>query len=268
MISYDIHVHTHFSDCAARDAHIDDYVPEAHRLGIELIGFADHAWDSSVKGASPWYGKQDFDRLTARKKEYTSMLPVRVLFGAESEYAGGVLALTERGRALTDYVIVPHSHTHMRGLVIPEGDAADPKRHAEYLANSFVSLCGHRDRGLFFGIAHPMYPVGKSYEQIEEIYSYITDDMLAECAKAAKSSDVLLEFNLSCCASARGKNGTSCYKRFFDISREAGNSFFMGSDAHSPREFIALHAQRDGLVKEYGLSETDFTAAKLRIQSE
>ena len=67
MRLYDLHVHTALSACAARDACIAEYCADARESGLPVIGFADHAWDKAVAGASPWYAPQDYERLLARR---------------------------------------------------------------------------------------------------------------------------------------------------------------------------------------------------------
>ena len=69
MKLYDLHVHTGLSSCADPGANITDYCAAAAENGLEIIGFADHAWDKAIAGASPWYAPQDYERLSARKAE-------------------------------------------------------------------------------------------------------------------------------------------------------------------------------------------------------
>lgn len=260
MITHDLHIHTHLSDCADRQAFIADYIARAKELGLTTIGFADHAWDDKVDGASPWYKKQPFSRLASRKRELdgidTNGIDVR--FGAEGEYANFLLGMTDAVFEHVDYVIVPHSHTHMVGFVLPEDYNNDPKNHAKYLAESFISLCRHDIKDRFFGIAHPMSPIGKNAAQTEEIYSFISDAMLNECASAAKESDVLLEANLSILKNIPPEaNESFCLHRFFDACKRAGCKFFLGSDAHNIASLIR-HTESDTLLSYVGLSEDDF----------
>ena len=98
MLLYDLHTHTFLSDCASKtEANPADYVKAAEQNGLTAIGFADHAWDSDIEGASPWYKKQPFERLnTTRELLKERETTIKVLFGAETEYANGVLGVGER----------------------------------------------------------------------------------------------------------------------------------------------------------------------------
>ena len=257
-MKYDLHVHTHLSSCAARDAFIKDYVAEAKRIGLGLIGFSDHAWDAGVPGCSEWYRPQGYERLEARRAEAegldTGGLEVR--FGAEGEFARLVLGITDEAKRFVDYIIVPNSHTHMHGFVISARDAADPKKHADYLCESFIALCRHERRDLFCGIAHPMFPVASSEELREAVYANITDRQLEDCAKAAKKAGLFLEVNYSSFASIPPeKHGADCYFRFFRACVEQGCDFFTGSDTHSVPRLAERTETREKLLADLCINE-------------
>ncbi len=266
MINYDIHIHTHLSSCGSRDAFISDYISAAKQSGLSLVGFADHAWDSTVDGASDWYKPQNYKRLAERKKEIENIEGIKVVLGAEGEFANFLLGLGEEGRQYVDYVIVPHSHTHMRGFVIPEDCAGNPEKHADFLIKSFLSICGHEKRGMLFGLAHPMYPIGDSAEYAEAVYSYISDNSLDECAYAAKEANLAVEANLSVLKGIPPEAGNEfCYRRFFEACKRAGCEFFLGSDAHGISAFTARHSEKEEAIYKIGLEEKDFTAALRHI---
>ncbi|MBQ4316879.1 MAG: PHP domain-containing protein, partial [Clostridia bacterium] len=265
MIKHDIHVHTHLSSCASRDAFINGYIQNAKEIGLSIIGFADHAWDETVSGASEWYKAQPVSRLLSRKEEIKNIEvgDLKVIFGAEGEYANVLLGISENACEFVDYLIIPHSHTHMRGFVLPTDCIGNPEKHANYLVNSFISLCLHQNRDLFFGIAHPMSPVGMTIENIEIVYSFITDSMLDECASAAKESGIFLEANLSTINKIPPEARENlCIKRFYDSCKRAGCNFYLGSDAHNVQTHKYLHDNRDVFIKAFGLDSTDFTVAQ------
>lgn len=267
MTNYDIHIHTHLSSCGDRNAFISDYASSARALGLTLIGFSDHAWDETIPGASPWYQPQGYQRLISRRAEAKSECRdgLTVKLGAEGEFANFVLGLGESGAELVDYVIVPHSHTHMKGFVLPSS-CDTPEKHADYLIRSFIALCESPKRELFFGIAHPFLPVGQSEEGTEAILSHISQRELEECALSAKQASLFLELNLS--AFARVPESSidgNCYSRVIRTFASSGANMFLGSDAHSPKAFSALHSRREEIISELGISEDVFKAAEHRI---
>lgn len=268
MIKHDIHVHTHLSACAHRDAFISGYIAEAKRIGLTTVGFADHAWDEAVSGASDWYKPQTFSRLESRKSEIKTIDTdgLKVLFGAEGEFANFLLGIGEDARQYVDYIIVPHSHTHMKGFVMPSEYSGDAKAHAKFLTDSFIALCSHKDKNLFVGIAHPMWPVGASIEYIKQIFDNISDSTLDECAQAAKESELMLEVNLSSLKSIPPEYGEEfCIRRFFEACKRADCEFFMGSDAHRVTALAEYHETQSRVINIIGMEESSFTAAERRI---
>lgn len=260
MIKHDIHIHTHLSSCGDRFAFMADYIQAAKQLGLETIGFSDHAWDDNIKGASDWYAPQTFKRLANRYEEIKKIdaLGIKILLGAEGEFANMLLGISKEALNFVDYILVPHSHTHMKGFVLPD-ECDTPEKHGKYLIDSFISLCGHEKRNLFFGIVHPMCPIGKKCWETNEIYSYISDNALLECAQAAKEADVALELNLSCIKHLTTDNNEEiAYKRFFDACKKVGCKFFLGSDAHSIGAFKSLHENPEEAIGLMGLSEDNF----------
>ncbi len=270
MVNYDLHIHTHLSACASREAFMADYIKTARELGLDLIGFADHAWDSTVEGASPWYAPQSYQRLLARRNELreTDTAGIKVLLGAEGEYAQGLLAAGEGACEFVDYILIPHSHTHMKGFVLPTDCIGNPEKHAAYLVNSFISLCNHKSRDLFFGIVHPMTPCGEAEEYKAKIYSFIIDSMLEECALAAKENGVFLEVNLAEFKKIPPEGlAEHCYQRFYKACLGAGCDFFLGSDAHGIKALTENHSVKERVIQSLGLTESGFKTAKHRIQN-
>lgn len=123
-IKHDVHTHTTLSRCCYDpEATIGSYVRRAAELGHKVFGLSNHLWDEKVPGASSFYknqmisyGLQQLDCIPA------DTCGVKVLNGTETDYfyttdTLGMLAETAKQ---FDYVLVPHSHTHMRNLVMAD----------------------------------------------------------------------------------------------------------------------------------------------------
>lgn len=147
-ITHDLHNHTLFSSCCYDPAAtMKAFVDKAYELGHTVIGISNHLWDEKVPGASGWYKGQTIDYGFEGKYAIPEDTHgVRVLFGTECEYCGlsDTLGMTAETAARFDYVLIPHTHTHMKNFVIAEN--ADVKAfRAEYIAKieaSFPEL-GH-----------------------------------------------------------------------------------------------------------------------------
>ena len=124
-IHHDIHTHTFTSSCCdAVDATPENYIRKAAELGHTTFGFSNHLWDESVDGASSFYRPQSFAHILPEKDQIRALdnCGMKILFGAEVEYRGmcDILALRAANASVLDYVLIPHTHTHMRGFIIPE----------------------------------------------------------------------------------------------------------------------------------------------------
>ena len=118
----DIHTHNIYSNCCNDPkASTLAYIKKAEELGTRVFGLSNHIWDERVKGASSWYRHQTIARAE-EAKAYFSKAPhsMRVLFGLESEYYACYdrLGISEEGADRFDYILIPHSHIHMRNYVM------------------------------------------------------------------------------------------------------------------------------------------------------
>lgn len=119
----DMHTHTFISACSSDEtANAQNFLDKAAEVGIQVLGITDHCWDAKMPGASGWYAKQDI----AWVKQIEKQLPVdthgiKFYIGIESEYCGmsDHLGISAEGAAQFDYVLIPHTHTHMKKFVMP-----------------------------------------------------------------------------------------------------------------------------------------------------
>lgn len=232
----DLHVHTKLSLCANRNAEAADYIKAAAENNIETIGFSDHYWDETVfhPNLIGFYQQQNTEHVLQLKHELETIdhCGVNVLFGCETEFAGHTLGISEEKTKLFDYIIVPHSHTHMYGFVLPE-DMVAPADHARYLVESFLEVANHPiAKECIYGIVHPFNPVGKNSDDSIEILKNISNEDYIKCAKAAKNNSVKIELNSSSLVN-QPESLMNEYKRFFKICYNEGCEFFAGSDKHS-----------------------------------
>lgn len=266
---YDLHVHTNLSDCAARDAFFEQYLAIAEEKHQTLLGFSDHSWSERIPGATPFYQKQPYSRLKARKEELDAYLQehptdVRVLVGAEGEFANFLLGLDEEAAEIADYIIVPHDHVHMKGFVVPDGLNAE--QIASYLLKSFEALCKHPKRNLFTALCHPMIPCCHPWEYTNEVYRFLTDRQLEDALIGAKEAGLWIELNLCEFVSvpeAEWKNYE--YVRFFRAAKKVGNILYYGSDSHAHKSYKQRIDAAPKVLELLGLTDADFAEAERLI---
>lgn len=266
---YDLHVHTNLSDCAKRDAFPEKYIAKAIERKQTVLGFSDHSWAEGIAGASPWYQKQPYTRLKARKEQLNAYLDehpteMRVMVGAEGEFANFLLGIDEEAAEIADYIIVPHDHVQMKDFVISDGYSAE--QVAKFLLESFDSLCKHPKRELFTALCHPMIPCCHPWEYKNEVYRYLTDRQLEDALCGAKEAGLWIELNLSefaCVPTEELRNYE--YIRFFGAAKRIGNILYWGSDAHSPEAYDARHDFAPTVMELLGLTAADFAEAERLI---
>ncbi len=123
-ILHDIHTHNMFSNCCSdHTATVPAYFESAKKNGLRTFGLSNHIWDSRVPGASGWYRTQHVEHSAEARYAFDRAPEgLRVLFGAETEYFAckDILGMSVEGAAVFDYMLVPHSHNHMRNNVMAD----------------------------------------------------------------------------------------------------------------------------------------------------
>ncbi len=235
MVQQDLHIHTRLSSCAKPEAIAADYIAHAREIGLKTIAFTDHMWDSAVPGASSWYAPQDFAHILRLKKELPpSDDSLKILFGCETECDKyGTVAISEEVAAQLDILLVPNSHTHMRGFVIPAEDYDDFVRHGKFMVKHFMDIVNSPVAKYITAIPHPFCAAGGCPHK-QEIIDSIPDSALAECFAAAKEKDIAMEINTSGYGNMSEEElASSAFVRLYTLARQAGCRFTIGSDSHA-----------------------------------
>ncbi len=258
-ITQDLHIHTNLSSCAMRDATVSEYIAKAPNDGLTTLGFSNHLWDSDIPGASNWYLPQNVEHVLKLREELPQKREVngtRLLFGCETEFTHeGKLCLTAEHFALFDYVLVPHSHTHMK-VVMPQEYAQDHHRHARYLMDSFMGVVTHPLAKKITAIAHPFVP-GTSYDIYNTVQALIPDSYFREAFSAAREMGIAIEMNGSCLIYQKPEDIPHCeYVRIYSIAKECGCRFTYGSDSHDFRNVRQLILV-ERFLEQCGIGESD-----------
>lgn len=263
-LTHDIHTHTHLSLCCSAPGIPDTYIRNAEERGISVLGFSDHMWDSSIPlpAKSEFYEIQDFAHICEIKKEISYHTDkVKVLFGAESEFCGAeLLGISREVAEQLDFLLVPHSHTHMLDFVMPRELDNNIPLHADYLVRSFLALCAHPLHDLITSIAHPFLPVCKSIEYKNRIFDAISDEQFAECFDAAKDAGIGIEINparyfgAKCTPEQVANDG---YMRVLSIAKARGCRFSLGSDAHGLKNLDAIELAAV-ILEKLNITDRDF----------
>ena len=253
---YDLHIHTNLSVCSSDpEQTVENIVKYAKENGIPTVAITNHVWDCELPAGSDFYAQQPFAHIMKIREQIPAETHgVRVLVGAESEFASKHVMLKKESRDQLDFLLIPHSHIHMYGLVLPK-ECTNFALKAKYLKESFCDLVS---KDAATAIAHPFAPLGSDPYGVRAILSSITDDEFAACFALAKEHDTALEIN-----------GTEMlkvwdvpsalyeYERVFSIARDCGCIFTMGSDAHAVFALDNIHYSVK-MAEKLGIGEDRF----------
>lgn len=259
-VTHDIHIHTYLSSCCEDAASTPErIIKTASEKGLKLIGFADHIWENPKFKPSEWYRTQNLEHILKIKREIPKdTLGVKVLVGCETEYCGNdIIGISREAASQLDFVLVPMSHFHMKGFVIPDKDYKSIEV-ARLMVNYFKGVL---KLDIATGIAHPFNPLG--FRTVDEILNHISDDEFSECFSMAAEKGVSIEIN-ACIfheKSRKIKNNYSdeSYIRIFEIAKKSGCMFHFGSDAHTLHHFEARKDVLDKISEKIGIEEKDLS---------
>ena len=261
-LTHDIHTHTHLSLCCSEPGIADTYIEDAENRGLKIFGFSDHFWDENVSlpGNSHFYTVQNFEHIMQIKNELTRKSDkVKVLIGAESDFCfGKVLGVTEKVAEQLDFLLIPHSHTHMLDFVMPREYDNDIPKHSDYLVSSFLALCEHPMAKYVTAVAHPFLPVCKDAEYKARILDAISDERFIECFEALRASGMGFEINTGFMGRLTDEELINHpYMRVLKLAKKCGCKFSFGSDAHGLKALGSIE-KAPIVMCEMGITDEDF----------
>lgn len=237
--------HTHTFRCHHATGSEAEYIENAIKGGLKVLGFADHTPYDIPKphpfrmtpAELPGYT----ETLRALAARYQDRIEIQI--GMEAEYypdlfQAQVDLLRENG---VRYMILGQ---HFLGNEIDEPlcawETEDTRMLERYVDQSAEAL----HTGLFTYFAHPdlIHFIGS-----RRVY----DHQMARLCEAAKETDTPLEINLL--GIREGRHYPD--ERFWAIAGEVGNAVILGCDAHAPRDVCdpASETLALAIVKKYSL---------------
>lgn len=259
---YNLHTHTY--RCHHADGEDREYVENAIKAGISVLGFSDH---------SPYFFKKDgyysnfrmtpaetegyVKSVRSLQKEYAG--DIKILLGLETEY------YPETFETIREF-LKPYELDYMilgQHFIGSEYDAADfeepdGKRGLRFL-NQYVNQVSEGIKtGAFTYIAHPDIVDWNGTEKFNAAF----EQKLRELCELAKQLDIPVEYNML--GMIRKKNYPS--RRFWKIVKETGNKVVIGYDAHTPKALLnedSFNKCKSNL-KDFGIETVEFEEINLR----
>ncbi len=239
--------HTHTYLCNHARGEMEDYVLEAIKNGLKILGFSDHSplpfsngFDGSYHRMKPEETQIYVEKLLEMKEKYKEQ--IEILIGYEAEYYPDEFEnlINHIEKYHYDYLILGQHFTNNEYDGVYCAAPCDEEQFLKYV-NQVIEGIGTKK---FLYIAHPDVVC---YNDDIELYK---SEMLKLC-QAAKEADMPLEFNLLGLVDGRHYP----QKEFWEIAAEAGNKVIMGCDAHEARYVGNSEVEEKALalMKEYNI---------------
>ena len=255
---HDLHIHSQLSLCSGDPEQSNERILQyARDNGLTEICLTDHFWDEKIPGAPEWYKIQNLDHI---KKALP--LPqgdgIRFLFGAETEFPRWCeVAMARETFDELDFIIVPTTHLHMRGLTLTEEDYHSDDARGRLWVSRMDALLALDLPFHKIGIAHlacSLFDNRSRQHYLDALDSIPTEEIERVFAKAAELG-VGIELNAG---DMNFKDEeTDTVLRMFRIAKAQGCKFYCGSDAHHPAGLDSAKAIFERAIDLLDLTEDD-----------
>lgn len=257
IIDHDYHIHSELSLCSRDPEQNKERILEyAKENNLKKIVLTDHFWDDDAEGGSSWYREQNYAHIS-KALPLPQSEGIEFLFGCETDFNKHFqLGISKQCFQKFDFVIIPTTHLHMSGFNIDEKDFPLENRvnlwvsRLEAVLN--LDLPFHK-----IGIAHLACSLftNSSREDYLKALTLIPTDAMHSLFKKAASLGVGIELNASD-MHFRDQEADTVLK-MFRIAKEEGCKFYLGSDAHHPKDLEIAPKIFERAIDYLNLTEED-----------
>ncbi len=244
--------HTHTERCQHAKGEDREYIEQAIKSGMKVLGFSDHCpWifdDGHVSGTRMLPSQLDdyFKSLNDLKKEYAS--DIKIYIGFESEY---IPELMEAQNELfesypIDYMILGEHFTEREPYGpytgFPTDNEADLKKYVDLIIEGMETQ-------KYAYVAHPDL---LQFTGADEIY----EKHYRRLCEYLKVKNIPVEINLL--GVQQGRHYPS--DKFFAIAEKVGNTAIIGCDAHVPQSLFDTECVKkcERIARRYNLALVDY----------
>ena len=258
QIDHDFHIHSLLSTCSRDENQTAEKMLEhAKEHGLTEICITDHYWDSEIPGASSWYMPQDFAHV-AKSLPLPKPNGIKFFFGCETDMDKfGTIGIPKSRFDDFDFIIVPTTHLHNGGFAIDAEDVGVAERLAKIWVSRFNAVLNSDLPFEKVGIAHLVCGLlnRKSREEYLRTLSLIDENEMKRLFAKSAELGCGIELNMSDMSFSDEEADTVL--RPFRIAKDMGCKFYLGSDAHHPKDFNKFLPVFTRAVEFLGLSDDD-----------
>ena len=257
-IDHDLHIHSKLSSCSRDPEQTTEAILRyAEENGLKKICITDQYWDEKVPGASSWYAPQNTTHIR-ESLPLPKSDKVEFLFGCETEFDRNFTVGVSKERFdELDFVIIPTTHMHMSEFVIPV---------------NFIDTCENRAAlwikrlDALFSMDLPFHKIGiahlacrlinrKSPADYLKTLELIPEDEMVRLFTKAAELGCGIELNRDDMSFVFG--GKDTVLRMFRIAKRCGCKFYLGTDAHHPKDLCGMREIFAEAIDSLGLTEDD-----------
>ena len=235
--------HTHTYRCGHAQGDVEDYVKQALKFGIKILGFSDHVMlpnfsQPGIRGE--YYQLEDYiEKIEEAQRKYKSK--IQIFKGFECEYFEKYISYYKQllDNKKLDYLILGnHFFIDKKGHYNYFGSLKNNKESSKFLRRYGNDVVKAMSTGLFKYVAHPdlfMYNLEK--------WDSVCEDITKKICEASIKYDVPLEINFGPSRTRVRKivSGVVTYghpfEKFWEIVEKYKCKVILGVDAHNPLDF-------------------------------
>ena len=260
QVNHDLHCHSTLSSCCGDpNQTIQAIYDRAVRQGLETQCITDHLWDSAVPGPSNWYAPQNIEHVKKGKAELLAILAKRetgprMIFSCETEYCGGgKLGLSPANFDEFDFIIIPPNHFHMVNFTRDEAINTE-EAIAELFVRRLEELIALDLPWEKVGIAHLNCSLTFREGDPAKVFATMDEMRLKKVFSFLAARGAGIEINTSSFRDGWRQREEE-QLRLFQIARDCGCKFYIGSDAHSLEGMEGMMEIAEEVVNLLGLTE-------------
>lgn len=241
VIDHDYHLHSYISQCSSDPEQTPERMLKyAKEKGLKSICLTDHFWDESVPGASNWYATYHKFTDLSRALPLPKDDEVEFLFGCETDMdKSGVVGISKERCNDFDFIIVATTHLHMKGFTIEPEDYCNAEKLAKAWVKRFDALLNSDLPFYKVGVAHLTSICIAVENGIHyEVLRLVPDSDMQRLFTKAAELGMGIEIN-GCDFRGSGEELETAL-RPYRIAKACGCKFYLGTDAHKPKEFVSF----------------------------